>query len=114
MLLILLLLALLSYRNGIRAQQRGLSPTRWTIFTVIAFICGLFVSAFILAVIILSRNPKIVDLATQNNQTAITKYMTDNLGGNAMVYSSLFFAGGIGGYLLIRYLIDKNDLKSNL
>lgn len=113
MLLILLLLALLSYRNGIRAQQRGLNPTRWIVFTVIAFMCGLFVAAFILAIIILFRNPAMIALAQQNNQAAITKYMTDNLSGNALVYSTLFFAGGYGGYLLIRYMIDKNAGKSN-
>lgn len=107
---LILLLALLCTNNARRAQIRNLKPAAWVIFTIIAFFTGIFVAAFLLTIIMASKNPALIQLAQTNNREAINKFILENSTQHEFLYTSLFLAGGFGGYLLIRYLIERKKM----
>lgn len=106
---ILLLVILLSLSNAKRAQLKGLSPMPWVFFTVLAFFVGLFTAAFVLVIIMMVRYPQLMELAQLQDQVRTKQYMEAYFTNNTLTYSALMMAGGFGGYLLIRYIIDKKQ-----
>lgn len=83
----------LGYMNALRARRKGQKPFRWALFTVLAFLffevmSGTFV---LMAFYKGSMTP-----------VAVSEYLF-----NHPIHTVFMWACGLGGYLLIRYRIDK-------
>jgi hypothetical protein len=111
MLLILIIIALLCYRNAQRAAARGLKPGPWAVYTFIAFCTGMFVASIILSFIFLAKHPEMAQIVDQQKRVQLMMDLMTKDTTGVLLYSCLMFAGGIGGHLLIRYLIDKKGAK---
>jgi hypothetical protein len=107
---ILFLLIFFSLNNSKRAQIKGLKPVVWVFYTILAFSIAVFLSCFLLGVIIMVKNPSLLALAQANDRAAMNEFMLTNFTQNDFLYSSLIMAGAFGGYLFIRYLIDKKKV----
>jgi hypothetical protein len=89
----LILSIFLAYLNGLRAKRKGQRPGRWALFTVLAFLLleilgGAFVIGYFYKG---SLTPD-----------AITTYLVGH-----PIHSVFMWFCGFGGYLFIRYRIDK-------
>lgn len=104
------MLLLFCTNNAKRAQVKGLKATNWVILTILSFSGGIFLACFILGMIIMVKNPALISLAKTNDRAAMNEFMIANFAQNEFLYSSLIMAGAFGGYLLIRYLIDKKKV----
>lgn len=93
--------------NAKRAQTKGLNLITWTLLTIVSFSVGIFLACFVLGMIIMAKNPALLTLAQANDRARMNEFMVTNFSQNEFLYSSLIMAGAFGGYLLIRYLIDK-------
>jgi len=104
MLLFVLLLVLFCIGNARRAMVIGLSPVPWIIYTILGFFAGLFIASFLVVL----RNPELMKFAETNDQAGMQHYMLKHMSGYLFpLYTALFFAGGTGGYLLVRYLLER-------
>lgn len=109
------MIASLSYSNAKRATAKGLSQIVWILYTIIAFAIGLFAGSSILFLILSIKNPIVGTFVKNNDQNGLNQFMANALTNNLLLYSALLFAGGFGGYLLVRYLIEKKpDLNTTL
>ncbi|MCC6185526.1 MAG: hypothetical protein IT256_00085 [Chitinophagaceae bacterium] len=104
---ILFLLFFLGSNNYRKAQSIGLNPLTWVLWTALAFALGIFVACMILGSIILFKNPQLLNLAKTNNRSAMNEFMIQDFANNNFLYSSLIMAGAFGGYLLVKYLLEK-------
>jgi hypothetical protein len=108
----IVLLGYLAFRNGVRARQKGLNTILWGGLTVLsffmAFAVGLsivmknFMADAVNMQLIASPDPKI--------RAEASKHFIDAFGANPL-NSITVYAFGIGGYLLIRYILDKRPNK---
>lgn len=104
---IILLLAALCMSNVKRARQKQLNPFTWVCLTIFSFCFGIFAGCFILGMIIMIKNPGLLNMAQTNDRAGMNKFMLENFAQHELLYSSLIFAGGFGGYLLIRYILEQ-------
>lgn len=106
------LLAFLSYRNGQRAKEKGQNVVAWAIYTVLAFLGGMMLGIF-MVIFVFCRNdidlnlfssldPKIRDAAQQQLLQVV---------GNNPLHMVTIEMFAIGGYLLVRALLDKKPGK---
>ncbi|MBA3827601.1 MAG: hypothetical protein H0X33_01560 [Taibaiella sp.] len=97
--LLILLILLLAYNNGVKAGRKGKNPIAWGVITLAAFFCFTIVGEFI--AILLFYKGSITTNTTQNVRE-IMDFFTHN------TYAVIFIVlSGMGGYLLIRYLLDR-------
>lgn len=90
---------LLAFLNGRRATQRGLKGAQWGIFTFLLFflfemVSGVFVMLFFY------KGPLTPE--------SVTSYLL-----NHPVHTLFMWFCGLGGYLLMRYRIDKISAANN-
>ncbi|MES2477663.1 MAG: hypothetical protein V4561_01145 [Bacteroidota bacterium] len=104
---IIFMLLFFCTNNAKRAQAKALNPITWTLLTILSFSVGIFLACFVLGMIIMAKNPALLTLAQANDRVRMNEFMVANFSQNEFLYSSLIMAGAFGGYLLIRYLIDK-------
>lgn len=104
---IILLLAALCMNNAKRAGQKQLNSFTWVCLTIFSFCFGIFAACFILGIIIMVKNPGLLNMAQTNDRAGMNKFMLENFAQHELLYSSLIFAGGFGGYLLIRYILEQ-------
>lgn len=102
-----LLITLFCINNARRAMNKGLNSSWWILFTIIAFMVGTFVMSFVLFVILVNKHPDVYSLIESNDQAGLNKFMMNEMNQHEILYPALIFAGGYGGYLFIRYLIEK-------
>jgi len=110
----IILLTYLTFRNSMRAKLKGLNPVLWGGLTVIAFLSALFIG---FAIVVFGFCADIVDINALSSKdpevrTAITQQIVEVVNNNPLhILTIELFA--IGGYLLIRYLLDnKPDKKT--
>lgn len=108
---ILFLLFFLGSNNYRKAQAIGLNPIAWVLYTALAFATGIFVACMILGSIIMYKTPQLLSLAKTNDRTAMNEFMIADFANNNFLYSALIMAGAFGGYLLVRYLLDKRTVS---
>lgn len=101
------MLVFLCSNNAKRAQAKGLTASNWIIATIVSFVTGIFAACFVLGMIIMAKNPSLIKLAQANDRARINDFMIKDFAQHEFIYSSLIMAGAFGGYLLIRYLIEK-------
>lgn len=82
-----------SYRNAQLAKRKGQNTVIWVIITLVAFFIS-YMIGFMLMVGMFYRGPL--------EQNALITFMIDH---PLLVVTIMFF--GLGGYLLIRYILEK-------
>ena len=108
----LLIIGYLSYRNGMRAKTKGLSAMKWGLLSFAATFCALFFGMYFVIVVLCRDSINLagyttfsykesMDLANKVNQV-FTDYPL------RMVLYELI---GFGGYLFIRYMLDRKPDK---
>jgi hypothetical protein len=109
---VLILLVYLAFRNSVRAKLKGLNGWLWAGTTVISFVASLFIGC---AVVIYNFCADSVNLDQLSSidpavRLAASKQLEEVLNNNPLhaITIELF---GIGGYLLIRYILDKKPNK---
>lgn len=114
MLIPLLLMTLFFCTNNAKhAQLRGLSTVKWVLLTLVLSFVGLFVASFVLIIILMVKFPGLVTLAQNQDREAINKFLMEQITQHDFVYPSLLMCGAFGGYLLIRYILEKKPLLPN-
>lgn len=109
----IILLVYLSARNSARAKRKGLNGVMWGLITAASFLATLIIGTFVVVfgfcadkintAAMSSADPKVRAMLTQQ----LVKLLNDN--PLHLITIELF---GIGGYLLIRYILDrKPDVK---
>lgn len=107
----LFLLTFLSINNYRKAQAIGLNPKAWVLYTALAFSIGIFLACMLLGIIIMVKYPEVLSFAETNNREAMNQLLITQFSHNTFLYSSLIMAGAFGGYLLVKYLLDKKALR---
>lgn len=109
MLFLLLAVVFLSLSNARRASAKGLNSGLWGGVTAFSFLVGLFIGCIALCCIVLARYPDLLELAKLNDRAGLQKRIEALYEQSGFVYTALIFGGGFGGYLLVRYLLDKKS-----
>lgn len=107
-LLVLLLLILFCMGNARRAKAKGLSSGPWVLYTILGFFAGTFIASYL----IIFKHPALIEFAKLNDQEGMRDYMIKHMSEYLLLlYTALIFAGGFGGYLLVRYLLERKSPK---
>ncbi|MDI9320529.1 MAG: hypothetical protein QM530_08670 [Phycisphaerales bacterium] len=109
MLLIILLIPF-CLSNAKRAQLKNFNPTTWAVYTAIAFLVGIMLFGFLCATILILKYPELKNLAQKYDTVRMSAFLQDKLQLNGTLYGLLILSGAFGGFLLIRYLIDKKQI----
>lgn len=104
---IIMLVVLFCINNARRARLRNLNTVTWVIWTVLFFFIGMFAATFLLMLILVYKNPGLLALAQTNDREGVNKFVLTEFSQHELLYPALMFAGAFGGYLLIRYLIER-------
>ncbi len=101
----------LSYRNGMRANFKGKSIGLYAFLTIVAFIVGEIVGGLVV-IFLFCRD--LIHIASAGNPKAIAE-MQEQINqafAQNSFHSITVELFGIGGYLLIRYIIEQMPEKS--
>lgn len=108
----LFLLIYLAYRNGVRAKLKGLNNWLWGIVTAITFL-STFTIGFMIVVFNFCADYIDIDSFASPDpkvRSAVTMQLVELINNNPLhVFTIELF--GIGGYLLIRYILEKKPDK---
>lgn len=107
---ILIILSFFCVNNAKRAQLRSLKPAAWAVYTAIAFLIGMFLSLLLLAMILMFKHPELMSLAQTNDRARMNTFLQNDFEQQGTLYGLLILSGAFGGFLLIRYLIDKKKI----
>lgn len=106
------LLVYLAFRNSVRAKAKGLNNWVWAGVTVVSFLTSLFIGCFIVVFNFCADKVNLDQLTSTDPlvRAAGSKELIDVLNANPLhVFTIELF--GIGGYLLIRYILDNKPDK---
>jgi hypothetical protein len=110
----ILLLAYLTYRNGIRAKQKGQNAIVWGIITAVTYFVGMMIGMFIVIIYFCKDVINLNSFAAMDLKArqAATEQLIEVFKANPlhMVTVELF---GVGGYLLIRFILDRKPTKKD-
>jgi hypothetical protein len=95
-----------------KAQILSLNPINWVLGTIVAFSTGILFSCFLLAMIFTYKYPKIRELILMKNSAAYNELIIKDFAQKSFLYSTLIMAGAFGGFLFIKYLLDKKQNKA--
>lgn len=95
-----------------RAKNKGLLPTKWGLLTFISAILGFFVGCFVLSLIIFIKYPDLIPMAQANNRENFNTAVLEVFMLHDILYSFIILSGAFGGYLIIRYMLDKRITPS--
>lgn len=102
------------YLNYSKAKIAKLNGFKWALFTFLAIMVLLLVAATLILVSMISKNPElqklINEMSTTGNQDAVKKYIQENIN---FLNEMLMFCAGLGGYLYIKYILDKKIVQTN-
>lgn len=106
------LLAYLSYRNGLRARLKGLNGLVWTGLTACAFVAALMVGMSFVIAYFCGNVITLTDLSKLDYKArmAESQHLAQVIDQNPLnMVTILMF--GVGGYLLVRYILERRDAK---
>lgn len=108
----IIVLGYLAYRNSIRARQKGLNGWLWAAATVIAFFSALCIGCLIVVFYFCADSINIDMLSSPDAsiRAAASEQAIAVLNDNALHLLTIEMFG-LGGYLLIRYILDKKPNK---
>lgn len=95
----LVLIGYLAYTNSVRAKLKLQNPTIWAIATVGAFIVGELIG-YLFTVLFFYKGPV-------ESKALVSFYLQNPL------HSTFALVCGFGGYLIIRYILDKMPTQKN-
>jgi len=107
----LILAVYFSFTNGTRAKMKGYNRWLWALLTMLGFIVGETVGSFIVVFYFCSNVIDTHRLMTDVTYTdTFTQLMKEEFTQHpSRLFTVILF--GIGGYLLVRYSIDKMQPK---
>lgn|SRR5690349_10889186 len=107
----IILLTYLSYRNGMRAKVKGLNTMVWTGLTACAYLAALMMGTFVV-ISFFCRDISMEELSSLDYQKrmAVSKQLEQIIATNPL-HSTTIMMFGIGGYLLIRYILERKPGK---
>ncbi len=104
----IVLLVYLAYKNNVRAKQKAQNGLAWAFITALSFLVTYFVGIFFVLVFFCRDVLKLPQLSAADYKTrqAVAQQVTDAFASNPLhlITVELF---GLGGYLLIRYILDR-------
>ena len=102
----IILLTYLSFRNSVRARIKGLNVWFWGVVSALCVGCMVVVFNF------LDDTVNINDLSSTDLEvrSKVTKQLVEALNANPLHVLTIELFG-IGGYLLIRYILEKKPNK---
>lgn len=108
----IILLAYLAYRNSVRAKLKGKNPVLWGLVTVVAYFTTLMIGGF---VVIFNFCKDVVDLKQLSSMDIATREAASQQLVRALAANPLHVLTielfGIGGFLLVRYILDRTPDK---
>ncbi len=108
----LLLLAYLTYRNAIRAKLKDQNPVTWGLVTVVAYFAAMMIGAMVVVVFFCRDIINLNSFATLDLKTreVVSQRLQQAVASNPlhMLTIEMFSSGG---YLLVRYFLDKKPNK---
>ena len=108
----LLLLGYLSYKNGVRAKRKGQNAVAWGLASAAAYIFFMMVGLMIVVFNFCKGAINIDQMSSTdaNVRQAAAQQLLQVFAANPLhLFTVEIF--GIGGYLLIRYILDKRPDK---
>lgn len=97
----LILLALLCYLNGRKARLKGLPVTTWVLFTVLGYIVATVIGVlFVLGIFYPMPNTQDPEVMRQD----LLEFFLQK-----PIHAWFITACGVGGYLFVRYRIEKKQ-----
>jgi len=108
----IILLAYLSFRNSVRARLKGLNGWFWGGITVVSFLAALFLGCLIVVFNFCAKSINLDQLSSQDPKirAIASKQLVEVLNANPLHVLTIEIFG-IGGYLLIRYILEKKPNK---
>lgn len=108
----ILILGYLTYRNSVRAKLKGLNQVVWGGLTVAAFFAALIVGCFVVVLYFAADNTTFAMLQSANEEvrTAASERILEVM-RNSPIQLITIDVFGFGGYLLIRYILEKKPNK---
>lgn len=108
--ILIILLLPFCLNNAKRAQLKHLNPTSWAVYTAIAFLVGVLLFCSLCVAILIFKYPELKNIAQTYDTVRLNAFLQNDLQLNGNLYGLLILSGGFGGFLLIRYLIDKKQI----
>lgn len=107
-------LAYFSYRNGIRARMKGESPLLWGLITAVTYFVGMMVGMFIVIIYFCKDVINLEQFSSLDTKAreAATQKLLDAFNANPLHITTVILFG-IGGYLLIRFILDRKPNKKD-
>jgi len=108
----IILIAYFSYRNGVRAKLKGQNAITWGIVTALSYIVFMLIGFFVVVVNFCKNDINLNQLSsldTKGREAAAQQLM--NTFSAHPLHVITMEAFGIGGYLLVRYLLERKPNK---
>ncbi|MBX2905639.1 MAG: hypothetical protein KF744_06340 [Taibaiella sp.] len=108
----IVLLAYLAFRNGVRARQKGLNVVLWGALTVLSFFFAFALGVGVVTANFLGESFNLQRLSTLQGteREEAVKQFQDLFFANPLHFLTVILFG-IGGYLLIRFILEKKPNK---
>ncbi len=104
----IILLVYLAYKNSVRAKLKGQNAAAWAFITVVSFLFTYFAGYFFVVVFFCRDvvNFGQISAADYKTRQAMAQQLVDAFAANPLhlITVELF---GLGGYLLIRYILNR-------
>ncbi len=108
----LIMAGLLAWNNSLRAKRKELNPVLWAVYTVIAFFVS-FIIGSLFVIFVFCRN--VIDFNMMSSQDEKVRQQAAKMLENAILsnplHSFTLVLFSFGGYLFVRYLIDRKPGK---
>jgi hypothetical protein len=108
----IILMGFLSYRNGVRAKLKGKNPLLWGFITLVAYLSCLMIGGLVVIFNFCGNQVNLSQLSSLDvkSREAASAQLIHVLSANPLhlVTIELF---GIGGYLLVRYILERKPGK---
>ncbi|MES2703833.1 MAG: hypothetical protein V4649_14430 [Bacteroidota bacterium] len=109
----IILLTYLSFRNSVRAKKKGLNGLAWGGVTAITFVAGMIIGIIVVVWGFCSDkvNTSLMASPDPKVRNEITRQLMELFNQQPLhLFTIELFA--IGGYLLVRYVLDKRPSKN--
>jgi hypothetical protein len=108
----IVLLVFLSYKNSVKAKQKGLNPILWAFITVGAYFMALLTGGMIVIFNFCKECLGLAQLSSVDpkSREAASQQLVAALSGNPLHVITIE-AFGLGGFLLVYYILSKKPDK---
>ena len=108
----IIIIGYLAYRNGVRAKLKGKKPVLWIISTVMAYLLCMAIGLYVVIYNFCKDDINLNQISSsdKNVREAAAQQLIQSFSRNPihLITIELF---GIGGYLLIRYILERKADK---